>query len=73
MLSRRAVSVLMPIYNSCSTVADSIDSILDQTYPTLHLVLIDDGSTDGSADIIDGYEALYAEKHRLAVIRLSGL
>ena len=51
------VSVVMPIYNGAAFLALSIDSVLAQTMPDFELILIDDGSTDGTADIIRHYAA----------------
>lgn len=48
----RYFSVVMPVYNKEKYVAASIQSILDQTYPYFELIVVDDGSTDGSADVI---------------------
>ena len=49
------VSVLMPVYNAQKYVAQAIESVLSQTYRHFELVLIDDGSTDGSVDIIRSF------------------
>lgn len=46
------VSVIMPCYNSENYVADSIKSVLCQTYHNLELLICDDGSTDRSLEII---------------------
>jgi len=46
------VSVIMPVYNGEKTLQRAIDSILNQTYSHLELVIVDDGSTDSSAKII---------------------
>ncbi len=51
------VSVIMPVYNAESTMRRSIDSVLAQTFPALELILVDDGSRDGSAAIIAEYAA----------------
>jgi glycosyltransferase involved in cell wall biosynthesis len=48
------VSVVMSVYNGDRFLRKAVDSILDQTYRDLELVVIDDGSTDGSAAILAG-------------------
>ena len=49
------VSIIIPVYNVESYIAESLDSILSQTYVNLEIILIDDGSTDMSGDICDSY------------------
>lgn len=49
------ISVLMPAYNSEKYIAESIQSILDQTLTDFELRIINDGSTDGTAAIIDKF------------------
>lgn len=46
------VSVIMPVYNGADTLFVAVDSVLSQTYTDFELIIIDDGSTDGSADVI---------------------
>lgn len=49
------ISVIVPIYNVEKYLNKCIDSIVNQTYKNLEIILIDDGSTDGSGDICDEY------------------
>ena len=46
------VSVIMPCYNSERFIAESIDSVIGQSYPNFELLITDDGSTDNSVEII---------------------
>lgn len=49
------ISVIVPVYNKEKYLCQCIDSILGQTYSDLNVVLVDDGSTDGSGEICDRY------------------
>ena len=49
------VSVLMPVYNGVAYLREALDSILRQTFSDFELVVINDGSTDRSADVIKSY------------------
>ena len=49
------VSVIVPVYNAEPYLRECLDSIVSQTYPHLEILLIDDGSTDASGAICDGY------------------
>jgi alpha-1,3-rhamnosyltransferase len=48
------VSVILPSFNHRQFVLESIESVLHQTYPCIQLIVFDDGSTDGSAEYIEG-------------------
>jgi hypothetical protein len=49
------VSVLMTVYNAAPYLARSIDSLLQQSFADWELVVVENGSTDGSAGILGGY------------------
>lgn len=52
---RPKVSVLMPVYNAALFLQEAIDSILSQTFTDFEFLIINDGSTDASEEIIQGY------------------
>jgi len=49
------ISVVMPAYNAADFIGEAIQSILDQTYTDYEFIIVDDGSTDGTAAIIQSY------------------
>lgn len=51
------ISVIVPVYNVGEFLLPSLDSLAAQTYPNLEILLIDDGSTDGSGERCDEYAA----------------
>lgn len=57
MLSK--VSVIIPVYNSGKCLEELIDSILNQTCKDISIILVDDGSDDGSGEICDKYAKDY--------------
>ena len=50
-----AVSVIIPVYNGTNYLREAIDSVLAQTFTDYELIVIDDGSTDGTWDLIQSY------------------
>ncbi|MGB3544726.1 glycosyltransferase family 2 protein [Rubrivirga sp.] len=51
------VSVLIPAYNVERYVGAALDSLLAQTYPNVEVIVVNDGSTDGTRDVLKSYEA----------------
>lgn len=51
------VSVIMPVYNTAPYLSKALDSVLAQTSPSWECIVVDDGSTDGSSEILAEYAA----------------
>lgn len=49
------ISIIIPVYNVEKYIRQCIDSVLDQTFKDFELILVDDGSTDNSGEILDEY------------------
>lgn len=49
------VSVIIPVYNVRPYLCEALDSVINQTHKDLEIIIMDDGSTDGSGDICDAY------------------
>lgn len=49
------VSIVIPVYNAESYLTDCIESIINQSYQNIEIILVDDGSTDNSGSICDNY------------------
>lgn len=56
------VSIIVPVYNIQEYLGICIQSLLDQTYGDIEIVLIDDGSTDSSPEIMKKYQSKYANR-----------
>lgn len=64
-----AISVIIPVYNGAALVARAIDSALDQSMPPLEVIVVDDGSTDGTAATL----ARYGKRIRALTIAHGGV
>ena len=58
------ISIVIPIYNCEDYLVECIDSVINQNYPELEIILVDDGSTDNSGKICDTYVGKYNDKKR---------
>jgi glycosyltransferase involved in cell wall biosynthesis len=64
-MNRPKISVIVPVYNGREYLSASLDSLLASTYENLEIILVDNGSTDGSGKICDDYAA---SDSRIAVL-----
>lgn len=58
------ISIIIPVYNVEAYLADCLDSILAQTFESFEVILVDDGSTDGSPAIAQKYADAHSEQIR---------
>ena len=61
-MNHLSVNIIVPVYNTDKYLKDCIDSLINQTYKNLKIVLVNDCSTDNSLTILKDYEINYPEK-----------
>ncbi len=66
------VSVIMPVYNGENYLAEAIESILGQTFTDFEFIIVDDGSQDGSGDILRDYQKRDARIHLICLEKNEG-
>ena len=74
------VSVIVPVFNVKDYVAEALESVLSQTHTNLELIVVDDGSTDGSGEICDDFasrdprvKVFHQENSGISTARNTGL
>lgn len=61
------ISVIIPIYNGSKYIEETLQSIAEQTYPAIEVVIIDDGSTDNTAEIVKKHDVTYVYQENKGV------
>lgn len=61
-MQKNLVSILTPMYNTGRYVHCLLDSVLEQTYPHIEMIVIDDGSTDNSKTVVESYRDMFEQK-----------
>ena len=61
---RPAVSVIIPTYNRADHLPRAVASVFEQTFDDFELIVLDDGSTDGTIDLLRAWEAEHAHRFR---------
>ena len=56
------VSVIIPVFNSEKYLHACLDSVINQTLKELEIIVVDDGSTDSSREILEDYKSRYPDK-----------
>src|SRR5438270_4402524 len=69
----RAVSIIVPARNEERNIRRCVTSLLEQDYDNYEVIVVDDGSTDGTADILDAIALSHPHGNRLWVLRLREL
>lgn len=70
------VSVIIPVYNGSQFLEEALQSVYDQTYSNVEIIVVDDGSTDTSSDIVEGFSEVryfYQENQGVSVARNTGI
>lgn len=66
----RIISVIIPTFNRASLLERALDSVLSQTYSNWELIVVDDGSTDRTADVVSDWSARVEIKQKLQFLKL---
>lgn len=75
-MDKDLVSVIIPNYNYAEYLRDAIESVRSQTYPAIEIIVVDDGSTDGSRDVLgkfgDSITTVFQQNKGVSAARNNG-
>ena len=71
-VKRNLVSTIVPVYNRAAFLEKAVESVLEQTYPHFEIILVDDGSTDGTSELIENLVNRCSSKIRRKRIENTG-
>lgn len=69
-MKKELISIVIPCYNASEFLDDCLKSILNQTYENIELIIVNDGSTDNSEEIIDSYKKKF-DKKKINLIKIN--
>ena len=55
-MDKPSISIILPTFNRADTINNAIDSILNQTFTSLEIIIIDDASTDNTCQVVQEYQ-----------------
>lgn len=68
-MTKPLVSVIIPLQNNEQFISHSLKSVCDQTYPNIEIIVVDNGSTDKSAEIVESFIKNGERKHAIHLLR----
>ena len=75
-MSNQLVSIIIPAYNAAQYITPTIDSVIEQTYQNLEIIIVNDGSTDNTSALVKSYSdprIRYLEQENLGQCKASNL
>src|SRR6267378_3262722 len=55
LMKKSLISCIIPVFNGARYLREAVESILGQTYRPIEIIIVDDGSTDNTADVVKNY------------------
>jgi len=64
---KNLISIVIPVFNGAKFISKALDSVFNQNYTSIEVIVVDDGSTDTSNKIIKSYDVTYFRQNNLGV------